>query len=66
MNDDPDCHFRGEDFLEIIQSETRIVYGGHIGNSCFWLVDTAMFDGSRGHHSWSERELYMHCSFIVW
>jgi hypothetical protein len=22
--------FRGEDFLEIIQSETRIVYGGHI------------------------------------
>jgi hypothetical protein len=21
---------RGEDFLEIIQSETRIVYGGHI------------------------------------
>jgi hypothetical protein len=27
---------------------------------------TAMFDGSRGHHSWSERELYMHCSFIVW
>ena len=25
-----------------------------------------MFDGSRGHHSWSERELYMHCSFIVW
>ena len=29
-------------------------------------VATAMFDGSRGHHSWSERELYMHCSFIVW
>ena len=27
---------------------------------------TAMFDGSLGHHSWSERELYMHCSFIVW
>jgi hypothetical protein len=27
---------------------------------------TAMFDGSRGHRSWSERELYMHCSFIVW
>jgi hypothetical protein len=25
-----------------------------------------MFDGSRGHHSWSERKLYMHCSFIVW
>jgi hypothetical protein len=24
--------FRGEDFLEIIQSETRIVYGGHICN----------------------------------
>jgi hypothetical protein len=23
--------FRGEDFLEIIQSKTRIVYGGHIG-----------------------------------
>jgi hypothetical protein len=23
-----------------------------------------MFDGSRGHHSWSERELYMHCSFL--
>jgi hypothetical protein len=22
--------FRREDFLEIIQSETRIVYGGHI------------------------------------
>ena len=22
--------FRGEDFLEIIQSETRIVYGSHI------------------------------------
>jgi hypothetical protein len=22
--------FRGEDFLEIIQSETRIIYGGHI------------------------------------
>ena len=22
--------FRGEDFLEIIQLETRIVYGGHI------------------------------------
>ena len=29
-------------------------------------VATTMFDGSRGHHSWSERELYMHCSFIVW
>jgi hypothetical protein len=29
-------------------------------------VATAMFDGSRGHHSWSERELYMHCSFIAW
>ena len=26
----------------------------------------AMIDGSRGHHSWSERELYMHCSSIVW
>jgi hypothetical protein len=25
-----------------------------------------MFDGSPGHHSWSEKELYMHCSFIVW
>jgi hypothetical protein len=22
--------FKGEDFLEIIQAETRIVYGGHI------------------------------------
>jgi hypothetical protein len=30
-----------------------------------WEVATAMFDGGRGHHSWSERELYMHCSFIV-
>ena len=31
-----------------------------------WEAATAMFDGSLGHHSWSERELYMHCSFIVW
>ena len=31
-----------------------------------WEAATAMFDGSRGHHSWSERELYMHCFFIVW
>jgi hypothetical protein len=31
-----------------------------------WEAATAMFDGSRGHHSWSERELYIHCSFIVW
>jgi hypothetical protein len=23
--------FRGEDYLEINQSETRIVYGGHFG-----------------------------------
>ena len=27
---------------------------------------TAMFDGSWSHHSWYVRELYMHCSFIVW
>jgi hypothetical protein len=31
-----------------------------------WEAATAMFDGGRGHHSWSERELYMHCFFIVW
>ena len=40
-------------------------------NSFLFFTDflrsaTAMFDGSRGHHSWSERELYMYCSFIVW
>jgi hypothetical protein len=27
--------FRGEDFLEIDQSETRIAYGGHV---CKWIV----------------------------
>jgi hypothetical protein len=26
--------FRGEDFLEITQSETRIVCGGHV---CYWI-----------------------------
>ena len=25
------CSFRGEDFLEIDQPETRIAYGGHVG-----------------------------------
>jgi hypothetical protein len=27
--------FRGEDFLEIDQSETRIAYGSHV---CKWIV----------------------------
>jgi hypothetical protein len=26
----PESSFRGEDFLELKQSETRIAYGGHI------------------------------------
>jgi hypothetical protein len=30
------CGFRGEDFLEIDQLETRIACGGHV---CYWIWD---------------------------
>jgi hypothetical protein len=30
--------FRGEDFLEINQSETRIAYGGHVRNKQFFFL----------------------------
>jgi hypothetical protein len=38
--------YRGEDFLEINQSETRIVYGGHVCFSSDPLTNMAAIDNS--------------------
>ena len=40
--------FRGEDFLEINQSETRMACGGHVCSNYLFLVTAAILVGGRG------------------